>query len=81
MRKSRRSGRPSEVRSQQLPKGDATRAKNFCARCGALKLGHLCTSAAREENVNAYGMQHADLLTEQARRAIEEGALESDEEL
>ena len=53
----------------QLPRGDATRAKNFCARCGALKLGHLCTSAPSDE-----------MLTEQARRAIEEGALESDEE-
>ena len=65
----------------QLPRGDATRAKNFCGRCGALKLGHLCTSAPSDENANAHAMQSADLLTEQARRAIEEGALESDEEL
>ena len=61
----------------QLPKGDATRAKNICGRCGVLRLGHVC-AAARDESG---GEESVDAMTEQVRRAIEEGALESDEEL
>lgn len=60
----------------QLPRGDAARAKNFCRRCGLIKLGHVCTAPV-EADGEARGV---DAMTAQARRAIEEGALESEGE-
>ena len=60
----------------RLPRGQGGRAKNLCGRCGALKLGHVCT-APRSETGDEGAI---DAMTAQVRRAIEEGALESEEE-